>query len=86
MKYVFKENSHKYLATVFQFAGFACCSGFGSKVLSAFITGDLTQLSIKVDSFLYCLWLFVFGAFLLSLGWYIMYRIDKAKTLQGEKQ
>ncbi len=79
-----REQSYRYIATIVQVVGMACSSGFATKMHNAVTCGDLTKLDFESPSFLYSAVALFIGTILITLGWYIMYLVDKDKAKLGD--
>ena len=84
MKNFIKEQSYKYMSTICQLIGIACCSAFASKMHVAVTCGDLSKLNICSFGFIDSCVALLIGVILLTSGWYIMYLVDKDKAKLGD--
>ena len=85
MKNFVKEQSFRYIATICQIIGLASASISATKVHKWIVSGDMIKLDVQSLSFKYSCITLVIGIVFLTLGWYIMYLIDKDKAELGDK-
>ena len=80
-----KENSFKYLATILQISGIACCSALGSKIFT-FASQGIFDLLFRPNftSFVTSTTLSIIGLVQMALGWYIMTIVDKRQQKHKE--
>lgn len=75
MKKIFKENSHKYTATLLQIAGVSCFSGVGTIIFKSCMGQSIENVSFGLTALFT-----ITGMLFFLVGWYIMYRVDRRKS------
>lgn len=83
MRFIIEEHASKYIATVSQITGIACCSILGSKIYNSAINGNLSLLiKPNITSLALSIVIFTVGFGLIGYGWYIMIKLDRHRIKQ----